>query len=923
MQMSTNNWDKAKELFEAALELDPSQRASFLAENCPEASLQQQVEKWLIDYQAAGSFLDKPALHSGGETAETEDPMISRRLGAYKLVRRLGQGGMAAVFLAVRADDEYHKEVAVKLARPGLDSQDVLSRFRKERQTLAVLDHPNIVTLLDGGSTPEGWPFLVMDYVKGTPIDNYCDQHKLSVDDRLRLFGRVCEAVQYAHEKLVIHRDLKPSNILVLPDGTPKLLDFGIAKVLNPELGNQDWLATQTGLRCMTPAYATPEQARGEPVTAEADVYSLGVVLYELLTGHRPYRLTQNSPAEIERAICEQEPETPSTAISRVENDTSPDGKPITKTPELVSLTRGGEPDKLRRRLRGDLDNIVLKSLQKDPLCRYGSVAEFSQDIDRHLQHQPVKARPSILAYRVSKFVQRHRTEFGATLAVVLVTFAAVSFAFNAAGIRDPLGTGSSQTKIRSLAVIPLTNTSGDPTQEYFADGMTDALITDLAQISDLKVTSRTSSMQYKQTKKSLPEIARELNVDAIVEGTVQRSADRVLITVQLLHAASDKPLWAKGYDRDVRDAFALERGLAQEIVDRVQFRIGAGERSPLRRSEPANYKALDAYLRGNYYLYRSDRNVSDNEKRTAAKYFQQSIDADPEFARAYIGLANAHAELSLGSIEDTVIRKRAAERALALDSNSAEAWEILGHLKWYAFEWTEAEKDYRRAVALNPNRASYICGLGTLLAATGRLDEALKEGEISQALDPNEDRLSPILEMRGEHKRAIELLHRMVELHPDDAGYHFLLFRNYTETGMSREAVPELERTFTVMGFPKIAADLHRAFAASGYRGAMRVFAKALEDFDATGKGFFPEALAYAHLALGDKDRAFYWLEQAYKRRENVSADWGLMIIKEDHLLDPLRSDPRFGDLMRLVGLPEEQASDLGASRNGTDTTR
>ena len=176
---------------------------------------------------------------------------------------------------------------------------------------------------------------------------------------------------------------------------------------------------------------------------------------------------------------------------------------------------------------------------------------------------------------------------------------------------------------------------------------------------------------------------------------------------------------------------------------------------------------------------------------------------------------------------------------------------------------------------------------------------------------------------MRGEHKRAIELLHRMVELHPDDAGYHFLLFRNYTETGMSREAVPELERTFTVMGFPKIAADLHRAFAASGYRGAMRVFAKALEDFDATGKGFFPEALAYAHLALGDKDRAFYWLEQAYKRRENVSADWGLMIIKEDHLLDPLRSDPRFGDLMRLVGLPEEQASDLGASRNGTDTTR
>src|ERR1700751_2118551 len=235
MQIITNNVDKAKELFEAALELDPAQRASFLAENCPEASLQQQVEKWLIDYQAAGSFLDKPALHSGGETAETEDPMISRRLGAYKLVRRGGKGGMAAVFLAVRADDEYHKEVAVKLVQPGLDSQDVLSRFPNERQTRASLEHPNIVRLLDGGSSPEGLPFLVMEYVEGSPIDEYCDRNKLSVDERLRLFGEVCDAVQYAHEKLVIHRDLKPSNILVIADGTPKLLDFGIAKVLNPE----------------------------------------------------------------------------------------------------------------------------------------------------------------------------------------------------------------------------------------------------------------------------------------------------------------------------------------------------------------------------------------------------------------------------------------------------------------------------------------------------------------------------------------------------------------------------------------------------------------------------------------------------------------------------------------------------------------
>ncbi len=479
MQMTPDNWDRAKELFQAALQLDSSQRASFLTEKCHDESLRQQVEKLLINYQEAGSFLDEPALNlkmpernapleiqtkdasslhsqSAGllataTSAEANDPMVGRQLGAYKLVRRVGQGGMAAVFLAVRADDEYRKQVAVKLVQPGLDSGELLRRFRNERQTLAGLDHPNIIKLLDGGSTTEGLPFLVMDYVEGSPIDEYCDQHKLSVDDRLHLFGKVCDAVQYAHQNLVVHRDLKPSNILVVSDGTPKLLDFGIAKVLNPDFSSQNLLVTQTGTRCMTPAYASPEQMHGKSVTRATDVYSLGVVLYELLSGHRPYRLTQHTPAEIERAICEQEPETPSTSISRVETDTSSDGKPITKTPESVSQTREGQPEKLRRRLRGDLDNIVLRALQKEPERRYKSVEEFSQDIVRHLQHMPVKARRSTITYRASKFIQRHKIEVSASSAIIFVALAAVSFAFNALGLRDRvLGVGS-RANIQSL----------------------------------------------------------------------------------------------------------------------------------------------------------------------------------------------------------------------------------------------------------------------------------------------------------------------------------------------------------------------------------------------------------------------------------------------------------------------------------------
>ena len=490
------------------------------------------------------------------------------------------------------------------------------------------------------------------------------------------------------------------------------------------------------------------------------------------------------------------------------------------------------------------------------------------------------------------------------TLAASAIAALGLMVAFDAAEMRSRLLGKNNAPRVQSLAVLPLQNLSGDPNQEYFSDGMTDALITDLAQIGSLKVISRTSVMRYKKSDKSLPEIARELNVDGIIEGTVQRSGDQVRITAQLIHASSDKHLWANSYERDVRDVFAVERDLAQEIVDRVHGQIRAGNQKPLRRSRPASSKALDAYLRGNYYLARGVWSISDDEKRTAAHYFQQAIDADSDFAPGYIGLAKAHDDLRLASWDDIAIEKRAAERALALDPNSSEPWDILGKMKWHDLDWEGAEQDFRRAVALNPNRASSLYGLGILHAAMGRLDEALKEGEISQGLDPNEERLSHILEMRGEHNRAIELLQRMVELHPNDSAGPYLLFRNYAEMRMYEEAVQELERALTLWGFPASAGDVHRAFAVSGYRGAMREYAKMLEHLYAANKVFAPENMAYAHLASGDKDRAFYWLEQAYEHRENVSTDWGLMIIKEDRLLDPLRTDPRFADLIRRVGL-------------------
>ena len=326
-----------------------------------------------------------------------------RRIGPYRLVRELGHGGMGTVYLCARADDEYQKRVAIKVIR-GADSAEVVRHFRRERQILAALEHPNIARLLDGGTTDDGLPYFVMEYIEGQPIDRFCDQGKLSVAERLKLFQGVCSAVQHAHRNLVIHLDIKPANILITAEGTPKLMDFGIARLLNPEVVG-DSPATDLAL---TPAYASPEQVRGEGVSTTTDVYSLGVVLYEVLTGHKPYHLKTREPLEVMKAVCEEEPERPSTAIARVEERTLPDGTSLATNAEIVSRTRDESPERLKRRLRGDLDNIVLMALRKEPQRRYLSVEAFSEDIRRYLEGLPIKARKATALYQTSKFVRRN-----------------------------------------------------------------------------------------------------------------------------------------------------------------------------------------------------------------------------------------------------------------------------------------------------------------------------------------------------------------------------------------------------------------------------------------------------------------------------------------------------------------------------------
>lgn len=440
--MSPERHQQITELLAEALERDPAERSVFLAAACAgDADLRREIESLIDSLAEQEDFIEEApwagvnALLDGQGTDSLRDlltdsaedaqsaVMTGKRVGAYRIIREIGHGGMGSIYLAERADKEYREQVALKIVRRGMKTDFVLRRFRHERQILATLHHPNIAALLDGGTTEDGLPYFVMEYIEGEAIDDYCDHHQLSIAERINIFRQVCAAVHYAHQSLVIHRDIKPGNILITADGTPKLLDFGIAKILNPEI-SQTIEPTATVMRLMTPEYASPEQVRGEPVTTATDVYSLGIVLYELLTGHRPYRISNVSSLEIERVICGQEPVRPSAIVDQTEERLATNGDEIRITPELISRARRTQPEKLRRRLGGDLDNIVLMALRKEPLRRYASVEHLAEDLRRHLEGLPVTARRDTFTYRAGKFIRRNKAGVAAISLVALSMFA-------------------------------------------------------------------------------------------------------------------------------------------------------------------------------------------------------------------------------------------------------------------------------------------------------------------------------------------------------------------------------------------------------------------------------------------------------------------------------------------------------------------
>jgi serine/threonine protein kinase/tetratricopeptide (TPR) repeat protein len=517
--MTPERWAKIEEIFQAALDRSPTERAVFIEERCGEdGELRFEIEKLLRGHDTDNRFLESPiwtdsqifqttlknkiALSLTEEIGgiEKSDSLVGQTIGAYRLVEEVGRGGMGVVYSASRVED-FSRKVAVKIVKRGMETDFILRRFRQERQVLAALDHPNIARLLDGGATLDGRPFLVMEYVEGVSIDRFCDENKLTISARLKLFQAVCDAVSYSHQRLIIHRDIKASNILVAKDGTPKLLDFGIAKLLDPTLRSDSYQPTLTHARMMTPDYASPEQLRGEEVTTVSDVYSLGVVLYFLLTGHLPFSYARVQPEVFARIVSEQKPERPSAVITRSGKTTAKKTGLITDQPSSteVAVNRRTQPERLRRYLADDLDNIVLKALRKEPTRRYQSVEQFSEDIARHLEGLPVRARGDDFVYKTRKFILRHKS---AAIAVFLVLITLLG------GIAATSWQSAIANRERARAEI-----ESERSKRRFADArrLTESLMFELNdKISSLQGATEAREFLAKKTLEHLDNLASE-----------------------------------------------------------------------------------------------------------------------------------------------------------------------------------------------------------------------------------------------------------------------------------------------------------------------------------------------------------------------------------------------------------------------------
>ena len=775
-------------------------------------------------------------------------------LGHYRLVEKIGEGGMGEVYRAW--DERLERDVAVKVLPPGtLTDESSRKRFRKEALSLSKLNHPSVATIHDF-DTEGGVDFLVMEYIPGVTLSERLAQGPVPEKEITWLGQQLAEGLAAAHEHGVIHRDLKPGNLRITRDGRLKILDFGLAKLLPPTTGELPTeTCSQTEALAGTLPYMAPEQLRGEPAEARSDVWAAGVVLYEMATGQRPFH--ENAPTATAAAILH-----------------------IPAIP----------PGRLAHHLSPHLENIILKCLEKDPENRYQSAKDLLIDLRR-----------SAVAIPHAEIKHRARWRLKPSLSAGIV--AAILALIFLVGMRTR-STKPGAQRIASLAVLPLENLSHDPDQEYFADGMTEELITDLSKIGALRVISRTSVMRFKGVSRPLPEIAGELNVEGIIEGSVRRAGDRIRITAQLVGTAPERHLWAGNYEGDLRDILALQSRVAQEISREVNVTLTQQDQQRLSTARAVKPEAYEAYLKSVHYLESGDPEV---EKKGVA-YLQEAIAKDPSYAPAYVELAYSYM-LSVSGFqvpEDSLPKaKVAALKALEIDSSLAEAHAMLARVVFiYDHDWRTAEIELRRAVELNPASARAHYWLGYTLLALGRSTEALSEIQRAHELDPLAQDTNLALGMTfflaGQNDRAIEQYRRIMELDPHSGWPHVYLAWSYQKKGMHAEAIAEVEKALADSSSnTQWVANLALAYALAGRKAEARNVMAELDRLSHREYvSSYDRAIVYA--ALREKESAFAALEKAFEEHSErivwLRADWRFQTI---------HSDPRFQGLLQRVGLP------------------
>ena len=912
--MTPERWQQIEDLFNAALETPEAERAAFLDKVCAgDAELHSLLTRLVKSDAEAGDFIEAmppvsqatrlldstvslvepPVLPYFGKSSGGPSGMIGRQIGAYKIERELGRGGMGEVYLAWRADNEFRKQVAIKLVRRGADSEFVVSRFRRERQILASFDHPNIARLLDGGTTEDGVPYLVMEYIEGQPLTRFCDERNLALAERLKLFTQVCSAVEYAHQQQVIHRDIKPGNILVTADGTAKLLDFGIARILKSTPLLDTGEHTGTGIQMMTPEYASPEQMRGEAVTAASDQYSLGVLLYELLTGRRPYQLRNKLLHEVARLIIEVPPTRPSTAIKQTEEIYSPTaGETITLTPDLVSRQRATSPATLSAALASGLDAIVLKVLSKIAPQRYATVAALAADVQQWLQGLPVAAPavPAVgdasLTRNASGFMRRH---------IVAIL------------------------PLKPLQPIAPTDDSG--THSFLGIGLADALITRLSNLRDLIVRPTASVLKYAGPEHDAVTAGHELNVTHVLDGRFMQTGERIRVTVQLIEVASAAPQWAAQFDECCADLLSLQDKLAAQVAQEIVRNLSGEERAQIVKRGTDNPEAYEAYLRGRYYWH----TYTEDGLARAITSFYEAIAIDPQYAAAYSGVADYFNFMGITAVlppeECFQAAKQAAQRAIDLDDKLAEAYVSLAiAIRSYDWDYAASQRLMQRAIALNENYAQAHEWLAHFHSSQGQHTDAINEMRRALRIDPQSPALHTmmafILHNARQHKEAARYNRRALELEPE----YYLAYQAqawlYPRIGEAGDAVAAARKAAQLtQRSPLSLWALAHVLAVTGERTEARAVLEELRGI--ARQRYVPHYFfARIHTALGDYDAAFESLRQSCDRRES----WALEM-QVDPQLDALRSDARFGALLARLHPLQANDAETVAESNETES--